>query len=161
MDFLKDIVKEIGGEYTQLASDIDETENYGVEIEVRKSFGFIWNELSDLFVSFNGAIIQSEIEVNQGGITDKRTMWGQSPFTLNLSIFYTNHKTNTTITGGYNTYGKRIIQVNQVGVFQGNPHIYELPRDVIDFSIIQRIGERMDIKLAVRDLLNQPLMCVS
>jgi len=28
MDFLKDIVKEIGGEYTQLASDIDETEKY-------------------------------------------------------------------------------------------------------------------------------------
>jgi RecA/RadA recombinase len=28
MDFLKDIVKEIGGEYTQLASEIDETENY-------------------------------------------------------------------------------------------------------------------------------------
>jgi RecA/RadA recombinase len=28
MDFLKDIVKEIGGEYTQLASDIDETEIY-------------------------------------------------------------------------------------------------------------------------------------
>jgi RecA/RadA recombinase len=28
MDFLKDIVKEIGGEYTQLAADIDETESY-------------------------------------------------------------------------------------------------------------------------------------
>ena len=28
MDFLKDIVKEIGGEYTQLASDIDETETF-------------------------------------------------------------------------------------------------------------------------------------
>jgi RecA/RadA recombinase len=28
MDFLKDIVKEIGGEYTQLAADIDETEKY-------------------------------------------------------------------------------------------------------------------------------------
>jgi RecA/RadA recombinase len=28
MDFLKDIVKEIGGEYTKLASDIDETETY-------------------------------------------------------------------------------------------------------------------------------------
>ena len=28
MDFLKDIVKDIGGEYTQLASDIDETETY-------------------------------------------------------------------------------------------------------------------------------------
>ena len=28
MDFLKEIVKEIGNEYTQLASDIDETEKY-------------------------------------------------------------------------------------------------------------------------------------
>ena len=28
MDFLKDIVKEIGGEYTQLAADIDETERF-------------------------------------------------------------------------------------------------------------------------------------
>jgi RecA/RadA recombinase len=28
MDFLKDIIKEIGGEYTQLASEIDETETY-------------------------------------------------------------------------------------------------------------------------------------
>ena len=28
MDFLKEIIKEVGGEYTQLASDIDETEKY-------------------------------------------------------------------------------------------------------------------------------------
>ena len=28
MDFLKDIVKEIGDDYTKLASDIDETESY-------------------------------------------------------------------------------------------------------------------------------------
>jgi len=28
MDFLKEIVKEIGDDYTKLASDIDETETY-------------------------------------------------------------------------------------------------------------------------------------
>ena len=28
MDFLKEIVKEIGDDFTQLASDIDETEKY-------------------------------------------------------------------------------------------------------------------------------------
>ena len=28
MDFLKEIVKEIGDDFTQLASDIDETERY-------------------------------------------------------------------------------------------------------------------------------------
>ena len=30
MDFLKEIVKEIGDEYTQIAADIDETERYAV-----------------------------------------------------------------------------------------------------------------------------------
>ena len=29
MDFLKDIVKEIGDDYTQLARDIDDKEEYG------------------------------------------------------------------------------------------------------------------------------------
>ena len=28
MDFLQDIIKEVGGEYASLASDIEETENY-------------------------------------------------------------------------------------------------------------------------------------
>ena len=28
MDFLKDVIKEIGDEYTQLASDVDETERF-------------------------------------------------------------------------------------------------------------------------------------
>ena len=32
LSFLKDIVKEIGGEYTQLASEIDETETYGKNV---------------------------------------------------------------------------------------------------------------------------------
>ena len=34
MDFLKDIVKEIGDDYTKIAADIDETEHY-VDTQVR------------------------------------------------------------------------------------------------------------------------------
>ena len=39
MDFLKEIVKEIGDDYTRLAADIDDTEQYG--------YGFV--HLTDLF----------------------------------------------------------------------------------------------------------------
>ena len=54
MDFLKDIVKEIGGEYTQLASDIDDHETYvdtGSYIFnglVSGSRWCIWNKITPL-----------------------------------------------------------------------------------------------------------------
>lgn len=131
--------------------------NYGVELEVRKSLGFIAKPLEDLVVSFNGALITSEITVEQAGVKDTRSMWGQSPYTVNVSLFYANPDTRTAVTLGYNTYGRRIIQVNQVGTFQGNPHVYELPRDIVDLSVIQPIGNSLELKVVVRDILNQPL----
>ena len=36
MDFLKDIVKEIGDDYTQLAADIDETETTVALLNIKK-----------------------------------------------------------------------------------------------------------------------------
>ena len=131
--------------------------NYGVELEVRQSLGFVAKPLSNFILSFNGALINSEITVEQAGVKDIRAMWGQSPYTVNMSVFYANPDTRTAVTFGYNTYGRRIIQVNQVGTFEGDPHVYELPRHVIDLSVIQPVGEHLELKLVVRDLLNQPL----
>lgn len=132
--------------------------NIGVELEIRKSLGFIATPLQFFMVSFNGALIASDITVEQAGVKDSRSMWGQSPYTVNASLAYINPDTRTAITLGYNTSGRRIIQVNLVGVFQGDPHVYELPRDIIDFSVIQPIGEAFEVKLGIRDLLNQPLV---
>jgi hypothetical protein len=44
-----------------------------------------------------------------------------------------------------------------VGTFQGDPHVYELPRDIIDLSVIQPVSDNLEVKLVLRDLLNQPL----
>ena len=131
--------------------------NYGIELEVRKSLGFIAKPLSDFMVTFNGALITSEITVQQAGVNDTRSMWGQSPYTVNMSVFYANPNTGTAVTVGYNTYGRRIIQVNQVGTFEGDPHVYELPRDIVDVSVIQPVSDDLEVKLVLRDLLNQPL----
>ena len=131
--------------------------NYGIEVEIRRSLSVIAKPLSNFIVSFNGALINSEITVEQAGVADVRSMWGQSPYTVNMSLFYANPETQTAVTLGYNTYGRRIIQVNQVGTFQGDPHVYELPRHVVDLSVIQPIGKSLELKLVVRDLLNQPL----
>ena len=131
--------------------------NVGIELEARKSLGFLTQSLRDFMLSVNAAFIDSRITVQQAGVDDARSMWGQSPYTINTTLSYFNPETKTAVTLAYNTYGRRIIQVNLVGVFQGDPHVYELPRHVIDFSIIQPIGDALELKASIRDLLNQPL----
>jgi TonB-dependent receptor len=131
--------------------------NVGVELEVRKSLSFIDSEFKNFLVSVNAAFIDSRITVQQAGVNDDRTMWGQSPYTINTTLSYFNPSSKTAVTLAYNTYGRRIIQVNLVGQFQGNPHVYELPRHVIDFSVIQPVGDALELKFSLRDLLNQPL----
>jgi TonB-dependent receptor len=132
-------------------------DNIGVEIEARKNLGSIADWLMPFTVSINASIVDSRIVVEQAGVKDTRSMWGQSPYSVNGSVYYSNVETGTNVSLAYNTYGRRIIQVNLVGVFQGNPHVYELPRDVIDFSIQQTVGESLELKVSVRDLLNQAL----
>ncbi len=131
--------------------------NIGVELEARKSLSFLGEPLRNFLISVNAAFIDSRIIVQQAGVNDERSMWGQSPYTVNTTLSYFNPSTKTAVTLAYNTYGRRIIQVNLVGVFQGDPHVYELPRHVIDFSVIQPVGDALEFKLSIRDLLNQPL----
>lgn len=134
--------------------------NYGVEIEFRKSFNFISDYLRNFALNVNFSYINSEITVRQGNAVDTRQMWGQSPYSLNLGLLYMNPETQTSVNIAYNTYGRRIQQVALVGMYSfEDPHIYELPRDIIDLSISQPVFDnKMDLKLIVRDLLNQNLI---
>ncbi|WP_287923136.1 hypothetical protein, partial [Diaphorobacter sp.] len=60
--------------------------NYGVEFELRKNLGFISDYTRYFSFNMNLAIIESEITVEQNNVSDKRTMWGQSPYSLNLGL---------------------------------------------------------------------------
>ncbi len=138
--------------------------NYGIELEARKNLSFISKDLQFLVLTANVALINSNITVLQGAVEDNRRMWGQSPYTVNASISYFNPDWGTSLNLGYNIAGRRIIQVAQIGVYQiaeqykdDGPHIYENPRDVIDFGVSQSIGN-WEIKGSVRDILNQELV---
>lgn len=131
-------------------------ENLGVEVEFRKGLGFIWSSLDNFYFMTNLALISSSIEVNQGGVgtEDKRPMWGQSPYTFNLGLFYQNQNSGTLVSLTYNTYGRRIVQVSQIGVYQtDDPHIYELPQNYLDLLIGQKLG-MLELRLGMKNLLN-------
>ncbi|MGB9851595.1 MAG: carboxypeptidase-like regulatory domain-containing protein [Candidatus Kapaibacteriota bacterium] len=130
--------------------------NLGVEVEIRKNLGFLWDKLNDLNILANGALISSQIVVNQGNksVEDRRQMWGQSPYTLNIGLFYQNQTTGTLLSLTYNTFGKRLVRVSQIGVFQAkDPHVYELPQHYLDLLIGQKIG-LLELRLSVKNLLN-------
>lgn len=130
--------------------------NFGFELEIRKNLSFISNVLSDFQFSGNLSLVTSQITVRQGGegTQDKRKMWGQSPYTLNLGLYYKNQNTGTTISLGYFTFGKRIVQVVKVGVYQANdPHIYELPTHNLDLTISQNLSP-IELKLGIKNLLD-------
>ena len=133
----------------------------GLELDIRKRFMKFENSyglfrfLKDLTLVFNTSLIKSEISTeNQGFARDSvRIMQGQSPYIINLGMFYSNQETRWTASLNYNTLGKRIAYVGT----PNNPHTWELPRNSLDFTLQKGIGDNLLIKAGVKDILNEPV----
>jgi hypothetical protein len=74
-------------------------------------------------------------------------------------LFFNQPKKGLTISALYNVIGKRIYAVGIVNQssYDDISDEYEMPRNVIDLTIVKKIGRRIDVKLGVKDLLNQPV----
>ena len=137
----------------------DKANNYGVEVDIKKDLSFIG--LKGLSWSFNGALIKSKVNFSGQPNMQNRPMQGQSPYLVNTGFFYKNDKLKLDAALLYNRIGKRIIGVGRSeGTTSGNetlhvPDSYEMPRDVIDFSISKKFGTHWEIKANIRDLLAQ------
>jgi hypothetical protein len=128
--------------------------NAGFEIEYRTSLGKVWNVFDNFNLTANYSRIWSEIEETNIGVgRSLRPMQGQSPYVINLSLSYQNTELDFTTNIAYNKFGKRIVETAN---FAGDD-IYELPRDMIDFVITKGVGEHIEFKLSIKDLLEQPI----
>ena len=133
--------------------------NYGVEVDIKKDLSFIG--LNGLSWSFNGALIKSRVNFRSVANQENRPMQGQSPYLVNTGFFYKNEKWQLDAALLYNRIGKRIIGVGRSeGTTSGNetlrvPDSYEMPRDVLDFSLSKKLGSHWELKFNVRDLLAQ------
>lgn len=131
-------------------------DNYGIEIDVRKSLDFIG--LKDFSISFNGALIKSKVLFDSGSNNIDRPMQGQSPYLINTGLLYSNNDYGWNAAILYNCIGKRIIGVGNRygtatdGTARNIPNSYEMPRHSLDLSVSKRIG-KFSVKCAVRDIL--------
>ena len=133
--------------------------NYGVELDIRKSLDFIG--LRNFSLSLNGALIHSRVNFAKGSRNENRPMQGQSPYLINAGLFYNNEQQQLVVSLLYNRIGKRIIGVGRSegsSASEDNarvPDSYEMPRDVIDLSISKTFGDHLEIKANIRDLFAQ------
>ncbi|NJB85691.1 outer membrane receptor protein involved in Fe transport [Lewinella marina] len=132
---------------------------YGLEIEARKSLGFLNEKLDNFTLSTNLAFIEARqqidaAEVRLGQAVDpdfsaNRQFNGQSPFVANANLSYATPETGWDVVVAYNYFGDRLQSIGAVG----SPDIFERGRSQLDMSISKKI-ENFKLSLRARNLLN-------
>ena len=163
-DPIETFLRPSGSTYDYFTYNTENAYSTGVELDVRKRFDGLGNSnnflrfFKDLTVVFNTSLIKSEINTSQQAFTRDtiRVMSGQSPYIVNLGLFYNNPESKWDISLNYNVVGKRIAYVGT----PANPHTWELPRNALDLTIQRTIREKIQIKAGFKDLLNEPVRFV-
>lgn len=133
----------------------DGADNYGVELEARKSLGFLGASLDPLMLFANATLMKSRITPGNDSISAlteaSRPMVGQAPYVVNAGATYaTDSGLSATVL--YNVVGKRITSAGTSPL----PDTYEMPRNVLDATLQLPLGGTVTAKLSGKNLLDSP-----
>ena len=138
----------------------------GVELEARKSLVGLSESafLQRFSLVANASLIYSRVTLDPNDPRNynpdtktqfalpARALQGQSPYVVNLGLFYQDTEAKWQASAQYNVIGPRITFVGDQ--FQ-NPSIIELPRHVVDLGLTKGVGQHLDIRAGVQNLLDQ------
>jgi len=136
--------------------------NYGIELDIKKSLDFI--SLRNLSVVINASLISSKVKFPDNSIETERALQGQSPYLVNAGLFYENDKLQLTAGLMYNIVGKRLVGIGMKSKGGGStinddvPDMYEMPRNVFDFTVSKKFGNHFEISAAIKDILAQNIV---
>lgn len=131
----------------------------GLEAEFRLTTSGMKNQtmftraMRNFVIVFNGAYMVSRIGFGAKSLEEQRALQGQSPYVLNASLFYQSDSLGFNLGLMYNVVGKRISFVGDP--YTGNPHVYEMPSQQLDFSAGKSIGKKIELKANIKNILNQ------
>jgi outer membrane receptor protein involved in Fe transport len=132
--------------------------NYGVELEVRKQLGSLSPALEPFTVTLNATVMHSRIRLGEDALSaatsDERPMVGQAPYVLNAGLAYATDGGRTSATLLYNIVGKRISAAATQPITVNS---YEMPRNMLDFSLRLPLHGRFSGKVDAENLLDAPV----
>jgi len=141
-------------------SNVDQGAAYGIEVEARRRMDSIHASLENLTVGFNASLIKSEVTVPANELaliravfpraSDKRKLFGQSPYLVNVDATYRVPAWDSTFTAVFGVSGERLDLVASGAL----PEVYEQPAPMLDFIWTQRLTSRWKLKLTAKNLLD-------
>lgn len=142
----------LGSERTFLNSD--KAKVYGVELEGRLSLRHLGNLFDNFSINANYTWTKSSVEIKGTETTiarENRPLQGQSPYSINIGLLYTDINSGTSVNLLYNRIGERIIEVATAY----EEDVIEIPRNIVDLVITQQVFSNFELKLAIRDLFHE------
>ncbi|MDQ8184860.1 TonB-dependent receptor [Pelagicoccus sp. SDUM812002] len=150
----------IDGELTYV--NVDTAELKGLELEVRKRINFLSGESRAVTIGGNlsytdSKVKRSEFEYRQksvSGLLDVdpvRSLQGQAEWVGNADIAYEHFEKGSMVTLAYNYTGERMYSVS-LGPL---PDTFEAPSGDLDLIYSQKLSERVKMKLAFKNLLDE------
>jgi outer membrane receptor protein involved in Fe transport len=128
--------------------------SYGIEFEFRKSLASLGVSrfLRNMSINLNTALIKSNVDIGTAATNQiqNRPLQGQSPYIVNMGLYYHDVESGFSVNAAYNVFGPRIFSVGDK-VF---PSWYEMPRQSVDFQIAKTWNNRFETKLNVQNVLN-------
>lgn len=139
---------------------------WGLELEVVKSLGSLYDPLKNFYFGSNLLLAQSDIKKTPERYEAIRSLdrytpknsplFEQAPYSINLWLNYENPKSGTDLTMTFNMVGERLVQIN----LTGEPDLYTQPVPVLDFVFSQRITKSVKFKGYAKNILNPDIKTV-
>ena len=128
--------------------------SWGFEFEFRKSLASLGVSklLRNTSVNLNATWIESQVDIGAQATNQiqNRPLQGQSPYIVNLGLYYSDDETGFSANVAYNVFGPRIFSVGDK-VF---PSWWELPRNSLDIQIAKTWAKRFETKLNIQNALD-------
>lgn len=150
----------------QFQNDPNVGKVYGIELEVVKNLGRMWDPLRNFYLGSNLLLAQSEIRKTPQRYEAIRSLdrytpknsplFEQAPYSINAWLNYDNPKTGSDFTMTFNMVGERLVQIN----LTGEPDLYTMPVPVLDFVFSQRLNKHIKFKGYAKNILNPDIRTV-
>lgn len=156
-------------EYILHPFNLDEASVKGIELNVRKSLGFLApvSFLKDVYISGNATFLKGDVKYNLDKLMNEaagteteikaqdrnRPLQGLAPYTVNAGLSYQGKILGAAMNYGRN--GRRLVFAGNYSKYDQ----YEAPRDVLDLQLSARfLNEQLEVKFNASDLLNQDVV---
>lgn len=140
--------------------NIDKATVYGAEFEIKKKLNFISNDKHVFNAGGNFTYVFSEVNIDEQELElikasdpnakETRSLFGQSPYIVNLYLGYTNDSLELNANLSYNVSGKKVAVV----IVGATPNVYQQPVNQLDFNVSKKLGKHFSLKFKAQNILN-------